>query len=374
MEKHLHLISFDIPYPADYGGVIDVFYKIKALFKLGIKIHLHAYEYGREQSVELDKYCDTVSYYNRPKGLVYALRSIPYIIATRNSKQLIENLLKDDYPILFEGIHTCLAINHPPLALRKKYVRAHNVEHDYYRYLSKSTNNISKSMFFSIEARKLKKYENIIHRANGIFAISTNDLIYFKSKYSNVVLLPAFHADDELQCLEGYGDYLIYHGNLGVEENEKAALFLIQNVFSHLNINCIITGKKPSDQLLEAAAQHDHIQIIANPNDEQINQLIQEAHINVLPTFQDTGIKLKLLKSISTGRFCLVNSMMVKNTGLEELCFIKDDPKDMISEIQSLLKLEFTELMISERKEVWDQLFSNAKGAKIIIEEIFPLK
>ena len=29
--KEIHIITFDIPYPANYGGVIDVFYKIKAL-------------------------------------------------------------------------------------------------------------------------------------------------------------------------------------------------------------------------------------------------------------------------------------------------------------------------------------------------------
>ena len=39
MEKHLHIISFDVPYPANYGGVIDVFYKLKALHAEGIKIH-----------------------------------------------------------------------------------------------------------------------------------------------------------------------------------------------------------------------------------------------------------------------------------------------------------------------------------------------
>lgn len=374
MEKHLHLISFDIPYPADYGGVIDVFYKIKALSKLGIKIHLHAYEYGREQAKELDKYCYTVDYYSRPKGIIYAVKSMPYIIATRNSKQLLENLLKDDYPILFEGIHTCLAMNHPQLARRKKYVRAHNVEHDYYKYLSKSTSSLYKSMFFSIEARKLKKYENIIQRAHGIFAISTKDLKYFRSLYSNVLLLPAFHTSDSLHCLSGKGDYLIYHGNLSVEENIKAALFLIQKVFSPLKIKCVITGKNPSDQLIEAAKSYSHIQVIANPNDEKINQLIQNAHINVLPTFQDTGIKLKLLKSISSGRFCISNSMMVKDTGLESLCSIKDDPRDMILEIQNLMKQDFTEEMIEERKKIWSRLYSNERGAQIIIDEVYSSK
>ena len=43
--KHLHVISFDVPVPANYGGVIDVYYKLKALHLQGVKIHLHCFEY-----------------------------------------------------------------------------------------------------------------------------------------------------------------------------------------------------------------------------------------------------------------------------------------------------------------------------------------
>jgi len=66
LEKHLHIISFDIPFPANYGGVIDVFYKIKNLANAGIKIHLHCFEYGdRKHSSELESICYRVYYYPR---------------------------------------------------------------------------------------------------------------------------------------------------------------------------------------------------------------------------------------------------------------------------------------------------------------------
>ena len=38
-DMKLNVVSFDIPYPPDYGGVIDIYYKIKALNSAGIKIH-----------------------------------------------------------------------------------------------------------------------------------------------------------------------------------------------------------------------------------------------------------------------------------------------------------------------------------------------
>ena len=46
----LHVIAFDVPFPADYGGVIDIYYKIKAIHKEGVDIKLHIYNYGRNYS------------------------------------------------------------------------------------------------------------------------------------------------------------------------------------------------------------------------------------------------------------------------------------------------------------------------------------
>ena len=47
MKRELHIVSFDIPLPANYGGVIDVFYKIKtsSLSLLQPKIRLYKVQY-----------------------------------------------------------------------------------------------------------------------------------------------------------------------------------------------------------------------------------------------------------------------------------------------------------------------------------------
>ncbi|MDD4213410.1 MAG: hypothetical protein PHR81_01225 [Bacteroidales bacterium] len=56
-DNHLHIIAFDIPVPVNYGGAIDIFYKLKYLHKEGIKIHLHCFEYDRKPSTQLNGYC-----------------------------------------------------------------------------------------------------------------------------------------------------------------------------------------------------------------------------------------------------------------------------------------------------------------------------
>ena len=69
-ERHLHIITHDIPFPADFGGVIDIFYKIKSLHQNGVKIHLHCFENKRTRQIELEKYCEAVYYYERKTGLL----------------------------------------------------------------------------------------------------------------------------------------------------------------------------------------------------------------------------------------------------------------------------------------------------------------
>ena len=40
MDKYLNIVSFNIPYPANYGGVIDVYYKLEALRACGVETHI----------------------------------------------------------------------------------------------------------------------------------------------------------------------------------------------------------------------------------------------------------------------------------------------------------------------------------------------
>lgn len=369
-ETHLNIISFDIPYPADYGGVIDVFYKIKSLYQLGVKIHLHAYEYGRKRAQELNEFCETVSYYRRHNVPVQLFKKRPYIVASRESEDLIQALLKDDYPILFEGLHTCGILNDGRLHSRFKMVRTHNIEHEYYHHLSLATNQFLQKLYYKQEAKKLNKFEEQLSFADAILPISQNDSEYFSKQFSNVKLVPAFHSGFGITSLIGRGDYLVYHGNLSVEENERAATFLIENVFSKINFPCIVTGKNPSLELENKAANYSNIDIVSNPSTEDMDRLIKEAHINVLPTFQDTGIKLKLLKSISEGRYCIANSLMVKNTGLEELCFVENEPLSMIVLVNSLMSTDFEQCHVDERKIVWHKMFSNRGSAQLIIDVI----
>lgn len=281
---------------------------------------------------------------------------------------MLENLLKNNFPILFEGLHTTFFLNHPKLENRKKIVRAHNIEHEYYSKLSEVEPSFVKKQYYKSEAVKLEYYEKVLTKAEHVFAISPADYHYFHAKYCNVSYIPAFHLNDKISIRKGKGDYVLYHGNLSVRENVYAILFLINKVFSVLNKPVLIAGRNPVKDIYAATKKMNNIKIIANPSDEEMNELVHDAHITLIPTFQATGLKLKLLASLFSGRFCIANSQMVHNTGLEELCSVKDNAGDIVNEINRLFEFKITDEVIANRKELLCKDFSNNVNAEKIIE------
>ena len=372
-EKKLHIISFDVPYPPNYGGVIDVFYKIKALNKAGVKVHLHCFQYGRRESEELEKLCFKVSYYPRRTGVFSAIRSKPYIVESRQSDALIKNLIQDDAPVLFEGLHSCFYIDDKRLKNRKKIYRESNIEHHYYFHLFKAEKNPLKKIYFLSAGFKLKLYEKILQNASMMLVVSKHDTSYLQKRFpdNSVFYLPSFHSNEKLTVEPGTGSYALYNGNLSVAENYKAAEFLIRKVFRNIEQKLIIAGLDPPIRLRKLADSCTNVELIANPTDEKMFDLIKNAHINVLVTFQATGLKLKLLNTLYRGRFCLVNKEMVSGTGLENLCEIASSPEEFKKKIKELFSKNFEENQLELREQVLSENYSNQKNAERLISHIW---
>jgi hypothetical protein len=367
----LHIISFNVPYPPDYGGVMDVFYKIKALHDHGVKIKLHCFEYGRKEADALKYICDEVYYYKREHSFIDFTSKTPYIVKTRKSDELFQKLIEDTDPILFEGLHTCYYLNHEELKDRVKAVRMHNVEWDYYRHLSRSESGMWRRFYFYTESIKLKSFEKILSAADHLLPISRNDFDYLNTNYHNVTYLPAFHPNEEVISMPGKGDYILYHGNLSVVENNQAAIFLVSKVFHDSDLKLIIAGSDPSAMLVDLVKNNRKIEMRINPGEVEMMRLIRNAHINILPTFQNTGTKLKLLNSLFNGRFVIANTPMVENTGLESLCVICESADAMITSLHELMNLPFSESEIEKRKTLLNELYSNRNNAEKLLPLLF---
>ena len=367
-ENQVHIVCFDIPYPANYGGVIDVFFKLKALVERGFKVHLHCFEYGREHSPKLEAICESVNYYKRNTTFGKVFKKNPYIVTSRISEDLIQNLLKDDYPIILEGLHSCGVLLDPRMKDRKIFVRTHNVEHEYYRYLAETEKNLRKRLFLKLESRKLRKFESVLAKATGILAISNKDYEYFKQTYDNVYLIPAYAGFDKVDVLEGQGDFVLYHGKLDISENYNAAEFLVKEVFKGTDVKLKIAGMNPPRHLVKLIAKEPNVELIENPEDDDLQDLVRNAQINILVTAQSTGLKLKLLNALFNGRYCVVNDKMVEGLDINDLCFVANTALEMKTIVADLMAKPFVEEQVEIRKSRMDAFYNPSRATDKLVE------
>lgn len=369
----LHILSFDVPSPADYGGVIDVFHKIRALHKTGVRIILHCFQYGRPEADALMAFCAEVHYYPRTTGWRSQRSEKPYIVQSRRSEAMVQRLLQDEHPILCEGLHTTAVLSDLRLRHRKIFVRTANVEHTYYQHLARGERNLLKKSFFRVESCRLKRYEKILQRATGVLAISPPDAQYFAGKYDpeKVTGVYAFHQYDTVISKPGKGEYILYHGKLDVAENFNAVLQMLPLFEQWQGLPLYIAGMNPPPFLVRAIAKVPNVQLVSDPDPAAMQQLIREAHAHLLLTAQPTGLKLKLLAALFCGRFVIANPTMVDGTGLESLCSVGNSPEELIQLLSEAANKEFTAETAAMRNSLLQQNFSNSANAMKLVEVIF---
>ncbi|MDG1038323.1 MAG: hypothetical protein P8O89_05230 [Polaribacter sp.] len=369
MTKKIQIVSFDIPYPPKYGGVIDIYYKIEALKKQGIKIYLHTFLYDNNiQQQKLESLCDKVFYYNRSKNFKFFFSLIPFIILSRKNRKLYENINSIDAPILFEGLHTCYFLKKDNFKV-KTFVRTHNIEHKYYYGLAKSEKNIIRKCFFFLESKKLKKFEKNLSKVNGIFTISPFEQNYFSKHYKKSHYIPAFHESLKIQNNRKQGDFILYHGDLRISDNIKAALFLI-NVYKNTPYKLVISSNAKVKRISDEIKKYDNIFLQEIPTKEDLDILFDKAHINTLISFQKTGIKLKLLNTLYKGKHIIANSEMIEDTGLEDLCNLANSKNEILKKTAELFNEKFSNVEVQKRSKKLES-FNPIKSAEKIIDVIF---
>ena len=369
MKKSIHLVSFDIPYPPNYGGIIDIYFKIKELHKLGIQIYLHTYLFNdKTEQPELEKYCEKIFYYKRKNAFLSLFSKLPFRVQSRSCNKLIENLKNLQFPIIFEGLHTTYPLK--KYNFKNTYIRAHNIEHNYFLGLSKSEKNIFKKVFFLLESIKLKKFENILEKASGIFSISPFEQAYFTKKYgAKTVYIPVFHDTKNTTHTAEKGDLILYHGDLRIADNVRAALFLI-DVYKNTSFQFVVASSCKNKTVLKQIKKYHNLNFKDIPTQESLEQLFKKAQINTLFTFQKTGIKLKLLNTLHQGKHIISNTQMTEDTGLESLCELANTKKDILEKTSKLLEQKFSKTHVIARKEKLLD-FNTIENAKKIVAIIF---
>lgn len=375
MSRYLHIVCLDSPCPADCGDAIDMMNRIKAFHKQGIKIHLHYFKVSEKcNSLELNKYCETVQSYERKDALECLSLNAPYFVNCRCNDNLVENINKDRHPVLLEGLHTTGIISHINQDDRKICVRMHNEASVHYREMARCTLNPAKKTFYLAESLLTKKYTSTLPDECLYACVSDEDRECFANLgFSNVQTIPIFPSWQTVDCPTGIGSLCLFHGNLSNPDTEKAALWLLSNVFNIVRIPFVIAGKNPPKSIQKAAGLCQNTCLVSNPCETEMEDLVQKAHINILPGFNKniTGVRIKLLHALYKGRHCVTTPAMVEGTGLKDACHIGTTANAVASIISQLYYLPFEEEEVKLRKRLLEDTYNNDKNIGQFIDYLW---
>ncbi|TCK66836.1 hypothetical protein DFQ05_2120 [Winogradskyella wandonensis] len=364
--KSIQIVAFNNPYPANFGGAIDMFYKIKALTQLGVKIDLHVFYDDRANFEELETLCETIYRYKRQKHIAKHFSFLPFSVKTRQSQLLVDRLKANAAPIFIESLRCCGMLINANFK-QNVAVRNHNIEHNYSWGLSKSETHPLRKLAHYIEGKKQKKFEAILNKADLLFNISYSEHAYFSKTYNpKSVFLPAFQGYKSITSKPGRGEYALYHGDLTTADNLKSAQFLI-TVFKDLDFPLVIAGSNLPKSLLELIQKYNTISFVKVTEQEELTKLIENAHINTLYSFQESGTKLKVFTALFNGRHCILNKNMVDDAKILSVCEVAETKKAYQNAVRELISKQFS---LTEERKVALANYKDIENAKIIVENL----
>jgi hypothetical protein len=218
----------------------------------------------------------------------------------------------------------------------------------------------------------LERYEKQIGGKAAFWSVIKKDAeTYKKMGAVNVKFLPLFLPPWKVSATLGKGTFCLYHGDLSVGENEKAAIWLVKNIFHQLQIPFVIAGKNPPASLRRLIKKSVTTCLVENPDEKEMQDLISKAHINILPSFNITGIKLKLINALFNGRHCVVNQETVEGSGLEEACHVASGGDSFISAVRQLYDQPFGAEEIRAREHMLNNMFNNERNAKLVVDWVW---
>lgn len=314
------------------------------LHKLNVGIELHCITSDKSPLPDhLTEICSSIHLYPCVQTKFPWFKALNEPIAVNT--ELEAAIGSDDHPLLLESISLVKMLGESSMDNRRVVVRVQPGE-------ACQLKEFNKELWYACECRK---------DAETIAASVGHD---------QVAYLPVFSPWQDILCETGTGNLCLYHGDLSNPDNEQAATWLLQKVFTKIKIPFVIAGNAPSRRLEKQAHFCQHTCMVRDPSQSEMDDLVRKAHIHVLPSFRKEvrGTSVKLIHSLHEGRHCIANDAMVEGTGLEEACHIGTTANAFASIILQLFHQPFPVEEITLRKRLFATTYNNEVNARKLIQ------
>lgn len=352
MSLKILVVTPDFPYPANHGGRVDYYNRIRCFQEFGYEVDLISTvkeEIGEEHIGHMRRYVKSVTLVRRDISIRSLLSGLPLQMKSREGLKKI-SLSEKTYDVLWlESEYVLPIIENPDFKFKKSFLRIHNLESRYFVSLATSSMPHPSALFYFLEAYKFRRF-------NKRFSFSIDKRLYISSSemkaaagnYNNFYLppvYPEFKIQTALQKREG--KRVLFVGSLFMPNNRKSIDFFIQQVhpllLTHQEYEFVIIGSTRMDAALQqklnaAYAGAANVRFLFDASDETILEYYSSSRVFVNPVFETAGIKMKVLDAIRHGIPVVSTNAGIEGTGLDagQDVLIADSAKEMASQIKAI--------------------------------------
>lgn len=349
-----------------------MYYKIKALSDSGIKIHLHCFvdKIPVKIDPEVKEMTENVFFYQKKKNPLLYFSGTPFAAAIRNSEELIKNLEKDKAPILFEGLQTTHIIRFLKDNRHKLYLRHHNNESEYYKGLSVSEKTPFKKIIYRIESLKYKGYQKkLLKRFEAVFCLSEKEYNEVETYSKNAQLIHIFHGNQWVKQLDKKGNYFLFHGDLTTADNKRALIETIDLFKTLPQYKLLVASDRAGEDIKKRISTIENITLTPIQTTENLHHLLENAHANILISFQNSGTKVKLFNTLYNSRFVIINENITDDPVLTNLCLYGGNMTEIRQQIITSAEKDYDDS--EKRKEILEKTHSDHAKAEEMVKIIF---
>ncbi|SDI66038.1 Glycosyltransferase involved in cell wall bisynthesis [Pseudomonas delhiensis] len=340
------IVAGDSPYPANHGGRVDIFERLKVISKTygreNIDIIITGNELTTETNKELKKYCHGILVSPRNTGISATLSLTPFQGKSRASLKDLTPL-RDQYDIMIlEGDYVFPILDNPRINCKTPLLRSHNIESKYFYNLFKADTTwrkifyLSESIKFYIQEKR-ETYKNI----KKLYISKKENQIHGNKEY----WLPTpVDVDGILERTTfPQGEDVLYIGSLFMPNNIFGLRWYLEKVHPTIesslpNYRLHIAGNT-RDHEITWLKNYKNIEIYPNASDEMLESLYNKCSLFVSPIFHGAGVKIKNINALASGIPVITTTVGNEGTGLspKHHIFISDTPENFINTTIRLL-------------------------------------
>ncbi len=216
----------------------------------------------------------------------------------------------------------------------KIFLRAHNIEHMIWQRIMESTKNPIKKWYLKHLVRTLKDYEyQSLEKYDGIIPISHVDALFFSGITHIPVKAISFGVDPEKVDMKTYGtpeNALFHIGSMNWVPNIEGVKWLLEETWPLIHkafpeLKLYLAGRGMPDWVYQLRLKN--VEVVGEVPDAYA--FIKSKSISVAPLFSGSGIRIKIIESMSQARAVIsttIGAEGINYTNGENIMIADDAP------------------------------------------------